>query len=109
MQSGRLRERVTIQQQSITRDSYGGEVINWTTFASVWASVLPAASGERFIRGAVQELAKITHTVRIRYRAGITPKMRISWDGRLLYVQTITDPTGRRAELVLMCEEEQNG
>ena len=109
MQSGRLRDPITIQHQSVTRDQYGGEIVTWITFATGWASVLPAASGERFIRGAVQELAKITHTLRVRYRAGITPKMRISWAGRILYIQTITDPTGRRAELVLMCEEEQHG
>lgn len=109
MQSGRLRELVTIQQQSVTRASNGEEIITWVDVATVWASVLPKASGERFLVGAAQELAKITHTVRIRYRQGITPKMRLSWGGRLLYVETITDPTGRRAELVLMCEEVQGG
>lgn len=109
MQSGRLRERVTIQQQSITRAANGEEIVTWADVATVWASVLPKASGERFIVGAAQELAKISHTVRIRYRAGITPKMRLSWTGRLLYINSITDPTGRRAEMVLMCEEEQSG
>lgn len=107
MQAGRLRELVTIQQQSVTRDEYGAEVIAWVDVATVWASVLPKASGERFISGAAQELAKISHTVRVRYRSGITPKMRLAWGSRLLYVETLTDPNGRRRELVLMCEEEQ--
>lgn len=109
MQAGRLRERVTIQQQSITRDSYGAEVITWSDVATVWASVLPGASGERFIAGAVQEQAEITHTVRIRYRTGITPKMRLRWEGRFLYVETVTDPDGRTRETVLMCREVQDG
>lgn len=109
MQAGRLRERVTIQQQSVSRDSYGAEIVTWADVATVWASVLPKASAERFIVGAAQDLAKISHAVRIRYRTGITPKMRVSWGGRFLYVQTVTDPDGRERELILLCEEDQNG
>lgn len=107
MQAGRLRERVTIQRQSVTRDDYGGEVIAWVNVKTVWASILPRSSAERFISGSAQELSKISHTVRVRYRSGITPKMRLAWGSRVLYVETITDPDGRRRELVLMCEEEQ--
>ena len=105
MQAGRLRERITIQQESVTRDEYGAEVIAWTDVATVWASVLPRASGERFVTGAVQVQAEITHAVRIRYKTGLTAKMRLLWESRYLYIETIVDPDGRTRETVLMCRE----
>lgn len=105
MQAGRLREQVTIQQQSVSRDEYGAEVIAWADVATVWASVLPRASGERFVTGAVQVQAEISHAVRIRYRTGLTAKMRLLWESRYLYIETIADPEGRTRELVLMCRE----
>jgi SPP1 family predicted phage head-tail adaptor len=109
MQSGKLRDRITLQRQMVTYDEYGAEVISWSSIATLWASVLPGSVGERFVAGAVQELSKITHTIRIRYRADITPKMRFVWGTRNLYINTIVDPTGRRAELLISCEEEQLG
>ena len=36
---GRLRERVTIQQATATRNRIGETVQTWGTFAEVWASV----------------------------------------------------------------------
>lgn len=109
MQSGRLRERVTIQQQSITRDASGEELITWSDVATVWAQVLPGASSERFQAAAGQRVAEVSHTVRIRFRAGITPKMRLVWETRVLEILSIVDPDGRRRTGLLLCSEEQRG
>lgn len=105
MQSGRLRHRVTIQEQAVIRNSYGEEIVTWVDVATVWASVLPGSSGERFLASASREQATATHTVRIRYRAGLNPKMRLIWDGRTLNIESIIDPDGRRRDLVLLCNE----
>jgi SPP1 family predicted phage head-tail adaptor len=49
--------------------------------------------------------AQVTHQVRIRRRSGITPEMRVIWQGRVLNVRAITsDHTDRRWQL-LWCEE----
>lgn len=109
MQSGRLRERVTIQYESKTRDTSGEELINWLDEATVWAQVLPGSSSERFQAAAGQRVAEVTHTVRIRYRPGLTPKKRFLWEGRILKIQGITDPEGRTRVLVIPCSEEQRG
>ena len=105
MQAGKLRERVTIQRETVTRDSFGAEVNPWKDVTTVWASVRPGASGERFISAADQMQATITHTVRIRQRAGISPKMRLLWGTRKLDIQSVVDPDGRRREVLLLCEE----
>lgn len=105
MQAGRLRELVTIQEQTVIRNSFGEEAVTWVEIAKVWASVLPGGSGERFLGGASREQATVSHTVRIRYRGGLVPKMRLLWEGRLLDIESIIDPDGRRRELVLLCHE----
>ena len=109
MQAGKLRERVTIQEEVVTRDSFGAEVNPWVDAAAVWASVRPGASGERFISAADQVQATITHTVRIRYRSGLSPKQRLHWDGKYLGIQSVVDPDGRKRELVLLCLEIVDG
>lgn len=109
MQAGRLRERVVIQKEVVSRDSFGAEVNPWQDVATVWASVRPGASGERFISAADQMQATITHTVRIRQRAGVSPKMRLLWGSRVLNIQSVVDPDGRRREVLLLCEEIVDG
>lgn len=105
MQAGRLRERVAIQYATSVQDEVGQPIQTWHTLVTVWASILPRASGERFLSGGAQVQAEITHTVRIRYRADVTVLMRIRWGTRTLYIESVVDPDGRTAEMVLMCRE----
>jgi len=111
MRSGTLRERVTIQAATVSQDTYGEPIETWGNLATnptVWASVGSRASGERFISGGEQLMANVSHTVRIRYRTDVTVKMRLQWrTSRYLYVENVVDPDGRKADLVLMCSEEQ--
>lgn len=105
MQTGRLRERIKLQRQAIEVQPSGYEKETWTTFATVWASVRSGASGERFRSQADQEQATVTHTVRIRYKAGLFVTQRILWGKRVLDVHSMIDPDGKNHELVLLCEE----
>lgn len=111
MRAGTLRERLTIQVNTPVQDSYGEPVESWASIGTnptVWGSVLSRASGERFITGAEQLQATVSHTVRIRYRDDVTVKMRLQWRStRFLYIENIVDPDGRKADLILMCREEQ--
>ena len=50
MQTGRLRERVTIQQENVTRDASGQELKTWPDVATVWARVVSSARWMRFRR-----------------------------------------------------------
>lgn len=109
MQGGRLRQRITIQQESVTRDTFGAESITWAAVATVWASVLPGSSGERYVSTVELHQAEISHTVRIRYRAGLGPTLRVVWGSRVLPILSVVDPTGRQAELVLLCREIVDG
>jgi len=111
MRSGTLRERVTIQAATVSQDAYGEPIATWANLATnptVWASVGSRAGGERFISGGEQIMANVSHTVRLRYRTDVTVKMRLQWrTSRYLYVENVVDPDGRKADLILMCSEEQ--
>jgi SPP1 family predicted phage head-tail adaptor len=104
-QAGLLRHRVTIQQVTEARDTFGGIERTWATLATVWAAVEPL-SGREYLAAKQQE-AETTTRIRIRYRSGITSQMRVIW-GEASYeiVSVIPDPTNAR-ELVLMCVEAQ--
>lgn len=81
MRTGRLDRIITIQGFSSSQDSYGEEIKTWTDTAKVWANKRNAKGNERFI--ANQDVATVDAIFTIRYRAGITPLMRIlDVDGR---------------------------
>jgi len=111
MRAGTLDERITWEAFIATQDEYGEPHEVWADVpsnATVWASVQSRAQGERYISGAAQEQALVSHTVRIRYRTDLAVQMRGKWrNNRYLYIENVVDPDGRKSELVLMCIEVQ--
>lgn len=103
MRAGDLRHRVTIQYAVETQNSYGEPVASWQDVATVWAAVEPLRGREYFDAQATQ--ARVDHRIRIRYRAGITPRMRVLFGSRVFEIQAVIEPESRRRELHLMCEE----
>lgn len=109
MQAGRLRHRVTIQQPGVTQNEYNEEVVTWSTFATVWADITALSGQERLIALADQVQSSMIQNVRIRYRSGVTVKMRLSLGSRILDIETVEDPDGRKRQLLLACREVLNG
>lgn len=107
MQAGHNRKRITIQHEVVTRDTVGGEVKTWTTFATVYAEVgaSPSIIDEQFITNADQLQARTFLRVKMRWLSGVSVKHRISLDGRTLQVHSVGDPDGRKRELRLVVSE----
>ena len=103
MRAGDLRHRVTIQQPVETQNAYGEPVVAWQDVATVWAAVEPLRGREFFDAQQVQ--ARVDHRIRIRYRADVTPKMRVLLGSRAFNIQAVIEPESRRRELHLMCKE----
>jgi SPP1 family predicted phage head-tail adaptor len=102
---GKLRHRITIQQESETSDSMGGNTIMWNDVATVWASINPLSGKEYYDAEQVQ--SEVSHKIRIRYRSGITSDMRIDFKGRIFKI--VSPPINweeRDREMMLMCREE---
>ena len=98
IRSGELRDRLTIQTVTEARDSLGQAIETWATFATVWGKLTPINGRERFL--AAQTHAESTYRARIRWIAGLTAKMRISFNEKIYNITYIADD-GRRRELVL--------
>lgn len=105
MQAGQLRHRVTIQQNTPSRDTYGEEIESWSALATVWAAVEPLAGTERYAADGAQTLATVDTRIRIRYWSGITPGMRVLFGARTFDIQAVIHLEERQQELHLLCEE----
>ena len=116
MTTGDLRERIYIQRRSTTADAQGGRAVAWldlvtgtTTGRTLAASVEPMAAGERVAAAAIGSHQK--YTAVIRYRADVTPAMRISWrpfrhtTAKTLEIHTVQFYEGQRVFLTLACSE----
>jgi SPP1 family predicted phage head-tail adaptor len=75
--AGKLRHQVWIDRPVQTRDENGGFINGWEhiTAQPVWAAVEPLSVREFIAAQATQ--STISARITIRYRAGLTPDMRI--------------------------------
>lgn len=109
MRAGHLRHRITVQQAATAPNAYGEPIATWSTYLTAWASIEPA-SGREYQAAATQQQA-VTHKVRMRYRDGVTPEMRIKFTDRTstdryFDIESVIEPQVRGVELVLMCREQ---
>ena len=80
MRAGPLRHVIAIQEQTDTADGQGGFTVAWSDVSgmgSVRAAIWPIKGAERMEAQKIE--LKSVYKVRIRYRSGITTKMRIYW------------------------------
>ncbi|MFA5866915.1 MAG: phage head closure protein [Actinomycetota bacterium] len=103
MRAGQLRHKIVIQQVLLSQDAYGASVETLSTFATVWTSIEPISGREYFDSAKLN--AEITHRIRIRYTAGITPDMKVLFGSRTFDILSIIDREERNREMELMCAE----
>lgn len=126
MRSGLLRHRVTIEAAVDGLDDSGAPRQTWVPFLpatdpdgqGIAAHVLPADAGQRGGEQFTADQIRATcdTKVRIRYREGVTPKMRVrhhtgapgSPTLDVLYdIEAVTDADPRKNELWLWCRSRQ--
>lgn len=105
LRAGDYRHSITIQQTTQTRDAVGGITDTWSTYLTARASVEPLQMGSREYWDAKKFSAEATHLMRMRYRSGVTPKMRVSWDSRLFDIEYPLNTEERNRELILLVKE----
>lgn len=117
LMAGQLRKRVVLQRRVPSTDSEGSSKESWTAIQPIWAQVSPAGAIER--QQAAQAEVQATHQVTIRWRPDVA---RVAWTsstssghdmrllldgGRVLDIQTVSDPDERHQQLNLLCLEHQ--
>ena len=98
-----FRHRITLQELVTGQDEAGQPVQEWQDVATVWAAVEPLRGREYWAAAQVQ--SEVTTRIRIRYRSGVRPDMRVLYGGRVFNVTAVIDPEERHMELQLMCRE----
>lgn len=104
VRAGKLRERVTIQQRTLTSDGMGGESESWSTLATVWASVTPRTGNREALVVAENQIqSRSVYDLHIRYRADVAVTMRVVWRGNTLEIENVVDTDQRTRQLMLTC------
>jgi len=85
--AGKLRHRVTLQEQQTTKSPYGETVTEYVPADEVWADVNPLSMREHIASQALQ--APITHRITIRFRPDITAEWRIAFRGKVYGIHSI--------------------
>ena len=109
--AGRLRHRLRIE--TAVQVGVGIPSLEWPEVAVVRGSVEDLRGEE--LMAAMAIASRITTRVRIRYRTGLTSKHRFvvihtdaagaTVEDRILNINTVLDPSGRRRELEVLCTE----
>lgn len=103
MKIGKLRHRITIQEYTVSQDSYGAGIESWADRATAYASVSPISGKELYT--AQQLHAEVTTKITMRYMDGITPKMRVFFNSRSFEILSVLNFEERNVELNLLCKE----
>lgn len=108
MLSQRLRHRVDIEDKEPDFTSYGEEVgFVWgTLYADVPAEVLTGPGRE--FNAADAKQAETTARINLRWFPGLTPAMRVVWEGKKFDILSIETDVTARKEYRLRCKEGAN-
>ena len=75
--AGKMTERITFQQKSVTKNAIGEEVVTWTDVCTVWAESRPLRGREFYAANQTQQVVDVRFIVRTR--SGLTVDMRLLW------------------------------
>lgn len=104
--SGELRESVTVQVASQATNAYGETVLTWSNFATRRAAIEGRTIRETM--NSEQPYTSGAYDVRFRYLPGLTPDMRLVWTSRkpnrVFDISAITE-IGTREGHQLVCRE----
>lgn len=100
---GAMRTHLVLEAATRTPDGGGGVTETWSETARIWGEVRAIAGSEDVLADRVS--GRTRQSVRIRFRNGITPGMRLRSGARVLEILSVQDPDGRKRELTLLTEE----
>lgn len=100
---GARRRRFVLELPLDEPDGFGGRLRRYVAGPLLWGAIEPLGSPERTRNGRADAVA--THRVRLAYRDGVTPAMRLSAGPRRFAIRAAGDPDGRGREVVCQVEE----
>lgn len=111
MDPGKLDRRIIIQSTTQTRDTDGGIINTWSTYATRWASIgFTTKRGESFEAGRKTSIYQVLFTLRRdSTTAAITTKMRISYDSKYWDIRAVSERADQYRKMYITIEAEHTG
>lgn len=103
MQVGRLRDRIIIQTYTDSIGTNGENTRTWSTFDTVFAEIKPI-SGREYLQNE-QVRGEISHVIKIRFRSGILPKMRVTDGTRIFEIVAVLPDRTNAKNIQIMANE----
>ncbi|KQT19996.1 head-tail adaptor protein [Methylobacterium sp. Leaf399] len=100
---GARRRRFVLESPIEEPDGFGGSLRRYVAGPLLWGAITPLGATERAGGGRADRRA--THRIRLAYRDGVAPPMRLSAGPRRFAIRLAGDPDGRRRDL--LCEVEE--
>tara|TARA_R110000823_G_C15887977_1_gene495757 strand:- start:743 stop:1084 length:342 start_codon:yes stop_codon:yes gene_type:complete len=91
LKAGQLRNKVTVQANTSSRDAFGGVVNSWATRFSAFASINPTSGNERLGSDKITAERSFEIVMRVNPALSVSPQHRISWNSRLLDIQSVSN------------------
>ena len=85
--AGHLRERITIERQSESRDGLGSAVSQFDTIGQYWAAAEPLRGGDEGEAESRSAMPRWRFT--LRETQAIKPGDRLNWNGRAMTVDSV--------------------
>ncbi|MFD2206634.1 phage head closure protein [Kiloniella antarctica] len=101
MKTGRLRERITLQELSTVDDGGGGSVETWNDVVKIWANIKPLSGSEQIT--ADKEASTTLYRIRIRSRE-LKSSWRVVWGSKILNVREILEGDSSQKYLLFNAE-----
>lgn len=103
--AGQLNKRVTLQRATeAAADSYNVTALTWGDVKTLWARVRPLTGRELF--DSAQMEAEVSHEITFRWVDNVTPKDRISFNGRVFNIVSVINVDEQGTEARCLCVEE---
>lgn len=103
MRVGKLRERIELKRKTLADDGAGGATETPTTYATVWAEVMPMTGRER--ERSMRAEASSDYVITIRFRDDVVEGDIIAWRGREMNIRFVRDAGAHPQYLVLEAEK----
>ena len=98
-----LRHTITIEEFTKKRQAGAGHTRSWSTFATARACIEPLRGRERL--HAMQIEDSVSHKITIRWRSGVTAKMRIKFGTRIFNIRAAINLEERSRFIEIIADE----
>lgn len=106
VRAGRYDKRVEIEAVTTAVSDDGSPQESWVEFGRRWARVVPETGREYAL--ALQVMADVSLVLEMRFIAGVTPRHRVRFRGRLFEIGAAINVEEQNRVTLLYCKEKVN-